>query len=90
MNHSPFDELHEAADHLRQAADGVARRMFGAEVQGELRQAGLHVVRAARHALQRAEDCFAHSHEDGRTDQHPEQDHAQASAQAASPPSTES
>lgn len=78
MNQAPFEDLREAAEHLRQAADGVARRMLGGEVQDELRQAGLHVVRAARRALEQAEDCFAQPHGEGKP-------HSQQQAESAPP-----
>ena len=45
------DELKDALEQLRRAADKVAERVMGSEVTGHLRQAAQHVVRAARSAL---------------------------------------
>jgi hypothetical protein len=45
------DELKDALEQLKKAADRVTDKILGSEVTGHLRAAAQHVVRAARSAL---------------------------------------
>ena len=58
MSHSPFDDLKKAAEHMRNAAESMSAKMLGEETQSHLREAACHVVKAARSALDHAEECL--------------------------------
>jgi len=58
MSQSPFDDLKNAAEHMRHAAETMAEKVLGEETQGHLREAARHVVQAARSALDQADECL--------------------------------
>ena len=52
---SPSDEIKQSLDNLKKAADAVADKILGTDVTGHLREAARHGLRAAKAALDRAE-----------------------------------
>lgn len=52
---NPSDEIKQSLDNLRKAADAVADRILGTDVTGHLREAARHGLRAAKAALDHAE-----------------------------------
>jgi len=55
MASNAHDELKNALDNLRKAADAVSDRVLGKEVTGHLREAAKSGIRAARAVLDEAE-----------------------------------
>jgi hypothetical protein len=49
------DELKQSAEHLRKAGDALADRVLGTQATGHLRAAARSAIRAARGALDKAE-----------------------------------
>ena len=52
---STSDEIKHSLDNLKKAADAVADKILGTEVTGHLREAARHGLRAAKAALDKAE-----------------------------------
>jgi len=52
---NPSDEIKQSLDNLRKAADAVADKILGKDVTGHLREAARHGLRAAKAALDKAE-----------------------------------
>ena len=55
MASNAHDELKNALDNLRKAADAVSDRVLGKEVTGHLREAAKSGIRAAKAVLDEAE-----------------------------------
>ena len=58
MSNSPFDDLKNAAEHMRHAAETMSEKVLGEETQAHLREAACHMIKAARSALDHAEGCL--------------------------------
>lgn len=85
-NNKSFEDLETAAEHLNKAAENMADRVFGKEVQSSLREAARHVLHAARHSIDRAEECLdkcAERRQSGGSAKSPE-----SAEQDAHPPAT--
>lgn len=52
---NPSDEIKQSLDNLCKAADAVADKILGTDVTGHLREAARHGLRAAKAALDHAE-----------------------------------
>jgi len=52
---STHDEIKQTLDNLKKAADAVADKFLGTDVTGHLREAARHGLRAAKAALDKAE-----------------------------------